>query len=310
MRGAGFHSTSLEDLPPKFLPKADVLLWYIDILETKRWRQLVAPGVWHHLAVIVFGPDRPSLLHTHDFPEIFWVERGEGRHEINGVTRKLRAGDLIFMRPEDSHRLAASDRFGFVMVNLAYSPRMRKDLLARHPRALKPLLQPTGPLPCRVEVSPAVLVTLRHQAMRLGPEESARMDLEYFLLGLQQQVRRVVGTGAAPTPMPDWLYRACEEVQRPEVFAQGTAGFGRASGRSAEHVARTVRAVFGITPSAYINRIRMEHAARELRVTSRPIVEIALDCGLSNLSHFYALFRAAHRNTPRAYRLSHNRPVI
>jgi AraC family cel operon transcriptional repressor len=71
-----------------------------------------------------------------------------------------------------------------------------------------------------------------------------------------------------------------------------------------------VRAVFGLTPSAYINRVRMDYAARELRVTARPITDIALDCGLSNLSHFYALFRNAHGHTPRAYRLAHNRTVI
>jgi AraC family cel operon transcriptional repressor len=290
------------------LPKADILWWYIDMLETKRWRQLVAPGVWHHLAVIVFGPERPSRLHSHDFPEVFWVERGEGRHEINGATRKLRAGDLIFMRPEDRHRLAACDETGFVMLNLAYDPRVRTDLLSRHPRALKPLLQPTGRLPCRVELSPAIVATLRHQVMRLGTAEGARIDVEYFLLGLQQQIRRVAG--ADPTPMPDWLRRACDEIRRPEVFARGTAGFGQAAGRSPEHVARTVRTVFGLTPSAYINRIRMDYAARELRVTARPITDIALDCGLSNLSHFYALFRTAHGHTPRAYRLAHNRTGI
>jgi AraC family cel operon transcriptional repressor len=53
----------------------------------------------------------------------------------------------------------------------------------------------------------------------------------------------------------------------------------------------------------------MEFAARELRVTSRPIADIALDCGLNNLSHFYSLFRSAHGQTPRAYRLAHHRIV-
>jgi AraC family cel operon transcriptional repressor len=290
------------------LPQADVLLWYIDMLEKKRWRRLVAPGVRHHLAVIAFGPGRPSRLHTHDFPEIFWLERGEGWHHINGVRRRVRARDLIFVRPEDCHRLEACDATGFTLVNLAYDPRVRAELLARHPKALRHLLRPSGQLPCRVELAPALVAALRQQVMRLGQTDEAQIDLEYFLLGLHQQVRR--SAGADPTPMPEWLRRACDEIRRPEVFAQGTAGFGLVAGRSAEHVARTVRAVFGLTPSAYINRLRMDHAARELRFTARPIADIALDCGLSNLSHFYALFRAAHGHTPRAYRLAYNRTVI
>jgi AraC family cel operon transcriptional repressor len=53
----------------------------------------------------------------------------------------------------------------------------------------------------------------------------------------------------------------------------------------------------------------MEFAAGELRTTLRPIIEIALECGISNLSHFYGLFKTAHGTTPRAYRLRHLRTI-
>jgi AraC family cel operon transcriptional repressor len=39
------------------------------------------------------------------------------------------------------------------------------------------------------------------------------------------------------------------------------------------------------------------------------ILDIALDCGIGNLSHFYSLFRAETGMTPRAYRLSHRQPL-
>jgi AraC family cel operon transcriptional repressor len=54
----------------------------------------------------------------------------------------------------------------------------------------------------------------------------------------------------------------------------------------------------------------MAHAARELRITDRPITDIAYECGLSNLSHFYSLFRRAHGQTPRAFRLGRQRAVV
>ena len=105
--------------------------------------------------------------------------------------------------------------------------------------------------------------------------------------------------------MPDWLAQACERIQRPDLFALGAPGLVKAAGRSAEHVARSVRTFLGMTPSDFVNRVRMQHAARELRVTNRPIADIALECGLNNLSHFYALFRQAHGAPPRAYRQEH-----
>lgn len=277
------------------------------MLEHKRWRDLVAPGGWHHLAIILFLPGRPVRLHTHDFPEMFWIERGTAVHRINGRVKRLRAGDLVCVRPADRHLIEAADAAGCTLVNLAYHPRVRADLLRRHGAEFAPLLAPAGELPYRAELPPAIIAGLRRQLGALSRPAAARLALEHFLLGLPGQIRQA--SGQALPPMPEWLRRACEEVQRPAVFAGGAPGLARVAGRTAEHVARTVRRVFGVTPSDYVNRVRMEHAARELRVTTRPIADIALDCGLNNLSHFYALFRRAHRQTPRAYRLAHHRTV-
>lgn len=278
------------------------------MVELKRWGKLVRTGEHHHLAVILFLPDRAARLHSHDFPEVFWLESGQGVHEINGQVRNIYAGDLIFVRPEDRHVLRAVHPGGFTLINLAYAPRVRTGLLSRHPREMTPLLAPSGTLPHRARLSRPALASLRKQVEFLaaaGP--GARVPLEHFLLGLYLQV-----TPRSPveaTAMPDWLQQASEQVQRPELFSQGANGLVKAAGRSPEHVARTMREILGMTPTDYVNRIRMEHAARELRVTNRPIAEIALECGINNLSHFYHLFRTAHRTSPRAYRKEHQRVI-
>ncbi|MBC7369906.1 MAG: helix-turn-helix transcriptional regulator [Undibacterium sp.] len=91
---------------------------------------------------------------------------------------------------------------------------------------------------------------------------------------------------------------------------QGAQGLVRAAERSPEHVARTVRTQLGCTPSDYVNRVRMEHAARELRLGAKPIVEIAADCGIGDLARFYSLFKGAHGTTPRRHRLEHHRQIV
>jgi AraC family cel operon transcriptional repressor len=277
------------------------------MLEKKRWRDLVRPGEWHHLAIILFLPGRPSRLHTHDFPELFWIERGQGRHHVNGRTLRLEAGDLIWIRPHDRHVLEATTSEGFVLVNLAYHPRMRAGLLRRHPDEFRRWLASRDPLPPQASLPPEMLKALRRQLDGLSASGGSKLVLEHFLLGLALQLR--TETRPASPAAPHWLQQAMERVQRPEYFVQGAPGLVRAAGRSPEHVARTVRQVFDLTPSDYVNRVRMEFAARELRLTARPIADIALACGLNNLSHFYALFRAAHGRSPRTYRLAHQRAV-
>ena len=92
-------------------------------------------------------------------------------------------------------------------------------------------------------------------------------------------------------------------------MAGGVENFLRLCGRSREHVARTVRQHLGTTPTEHVNRLRMAHARRQLEMGDRDILEVALDCGIGNLSHFYDLFRRDTGTTPRAYRLAHRRAL-
>ena len=102
----------------------------------------------------------------------------------------------------------------------------------------------------------------------------------------------------------DWWYTLRQPAS---VFRRGAAGFIAAAGRSHEHVCRTCRQVTGLTPSGYVNRIRIEHAAHLLRSEEASIEAIAEACGFDNISYFYRLFRRQYGATPRTYRLRHSR---
>jgi AraC family transcriptional regulator len=66
---------------------------------------------------------------------------------------------------------------------------------------------------------------------------------------------------------------------------------------------RTFRAVTGQTPRQVVIATRLRAAAALLRTTRRPIVEIALDAGFGDLSHFVLSFTRAFGKSPRAYRV-------
>lgn len=274
------------------------------MVENKRWRTLAGNDAWFHLARFTFLPSRKTRLHRHDFAEVFWVEQGAAWHEINGERKSIDCGDLIFIRPEDTHVLSAATPAGFGLVNLAFPERLRAELKRAHPREYA-LCYPEGaPLPLRHRLDPVALRRLREEVLRLAGEPNRRLFVERFLLDLMCLVAaggREPGAGGE-NALPEWLRAACEAARAPEVFARGTAGLVEASGRSAEHVARTLRRHLGKTPTDVLNQARMEHAGRELRMTNRPILDLALECGLSNLAHFYAVFRRHFGEAPGAYR--------
>lgn len=75
------------------------------------------------------------------------------------------------------------------------------------------------------------------------------------------------------------------------------------AGLSSFHFARVFRRETGETPHQFVTRLRLEEAARLLRVTDQPVLQIALAVGFENASHFSVQFKRGYGVTPLAYRL-------
>lgn len=52
----------------------------------------------------------------------------------------------------------------------------------------------------------------------------------------------------------------------------------------------------------YLTVLRCERAADLLATTEKPIIDIAMESGFNNLSHFYHTFKNRHEMSPKAYR--------
>jgi AraC family transcriptional regulator len=79
------------------------------------------------------------------------------------------------------------------------------------------------------------------------------------------------------------------------------------AGFSTFHFHRVFRVAFGENLNAYVVRHRMQRAARELRSTDRPVIDIALQCGYESASAFGRAFLRAFDVTPTAFRAAGER---
>ena len=68
------------------------------------------------------------------------------------------------------------------------------------------------------------------------------------------------------------------------------------------HFARAFRTSTGLTPQQYLMRQRIERAKLLLAKDDLPIVEISLQTGFKNQSHFTTLFRKYTKYTPKLWR--------
>ena len=71
---------------------------------------------------------------------------------------------------------------------------------------------------------------------------------------------------------------------------------------SADTLIRHCKQETGMTPGAYIRKVRMEKAAQLLRESPRPIQEISTAVGILDANYFVKLFKQEFGQTPSAYR--------
>ncbi|NLG39190.1 MAG: helix-turn-helix transcriptional regulator, partial [Fibrobacter sp.] len=61
----------------------------------------------------------------------------------------------------------------------------------------------------------------------------------------------------------------------------------------------------GMTFSSFVNEIRLKEACRLLIETDLQVVEISINIGFGNVSHFNKVFKQAYQKTPLEYRREH-----
>jgi AraC-like DNA-binding protein len=61
----------------------------------------------------------------------------------------------------------------------------------------------------------------------------------------------------------------------------------------------------GLTPSSFINELRIGYACRQLLDSDRSVLKVCYDSGFASTSHFNETFRKLRGMSPRKYRLRH-----
>ncbi len=245
----------------------------------------------------------PDTSHDHDYFEVFLIETGRTQHWINGTNQTLEAGQLVFIRPGDVHAFRADRKLGCQIINVMFRTETARHLATRYADTIAGrFFDGRDPLPDLHTLGPTRFARAVAVAEQLQTADRSLARIEEFLLVL---VNRVAHTSSGVTgTTPRWFAKACSAALSPDLFRKGGAGFVAAAGRSHEHVCRTCKSVTGYTPSEYVNRIRIEHAAHLLRSSELAVDDVIESCGFENVSYFYRLFRKQMGATPKAYRLA------
>lgn len=252
------------------------------------------------IADTVFASTAITTTHTHDFYEIFLVREGELIHSKNNMSVVLREGDLCFIHPDDFHWFQSKDPGApAVITNLAFT-------LEEFARALMYLGKEEIDLEGNITVNRSKanefisLIELIYKKPGLLPGN------DNTLLFRELLIRFLISFLLKPDSMasfPEWLSRALNLMEKPENLRDGIPRFVEISGKTQEHLTRTLRKYLDITPSEFVNDLRLQYASRLLRSYSAPVKEIVDHAGYENPAYFNRLFKQKFGVSPKKYRL-------
>ena len=110
--------------------------------------------------------------------------------------------------------------------------------------------------------------------------------------------------------IPFWLMDSYKQIQKPENFVKGIDRMIELSGKSPEHLSRSLKKYYNISPSQLISNLKLKYALNLLMNTNMKIIDICFEAGFVNLSTFYDSFKKQYDTTPREFRKKYKKTLL
>ena len=81
--------------------------------------------------------------------------------------------------------------------------------------------------------------------------------------------------------------------------------YARLCHRSLSSFKRDFHAAYGISPGRWLLEKRLEAAARLLIRSEKPVMDVAIESGFKNITHFDRVFKQHYNSSPLQYRKHH-----
>ena len=259
----------------------------------------------HKYASIIQNPQQLKIRHSHDYFELFMVNRGSAIHKANGEAQSISRGSIVLVRPEDSHfyeRMSPA----FQIINMLVPSLTMMSVF----EYLGPSFQPERLLDCRLPVISNLdlddyeHVLIQFEQLVLDNQiRGSRSDalFRFTLISVLFNcfpVNRAEGT----SDIPSWLHGLCLEMMKEAHFVEGLPALYRIANKSKEHISRSFRRYLDRTPTDFINDLRLDASARKIVSTESKIVDICGEVGFDSVSHYYHLFLKKFGMSPKDFR--------
>ncbi|WP_449602908.1 AraC family transcriptional regulator [Paenibacillus sp. Marseille-Q9583] len=261
---------------------------------------------------VIMSNDIDFLAHWHNDLEIVYVFEGSIRMGINSETRILKAGDMAICSSGDIHYYDSKDSSSKIMMVIfnpsligfpggwplnvrLTSPFMEKRIAIREEEVrinnrLSLILQELmDEYNQKLEYHEQVIIGLLHEWSGLILRH-VPMDK----INPQKDKRRITNMKI----MQGVLEYLDVNYMHPITLADAA----RKANMSLFYFSRFFKSLSGMSYIAYLSNIRVNQAEQLLLTTDKSILDIALECGFTNIRTFNRVFKQIKQRTPSELR--------
>lgn len=231
--------------------------------------------------------------HSHDYYEIFIMLDGEALHYVNGECVRLYPKDAVFIRASDTHNYSEIADRPFSFLNLTFTKETLDaifDYLAEGYPKRKLLSSKLAPT---VNFSTDEFESLSREMEKIraiSPEDVKRRKTAIRTLLMKLFSDVFLSFVPDDDTIPEWLMATVEKTSSEMRFTDGISGMVELSGKTREHLARSLKKYFGKSPSEFINELRLNYIANMLKNSNHKILDIIYGSGFNTVSHASVLF--------------------
>lgn len=250
--------------------------------------------------------------HHHTAIEISYIAEGCGTYRIHGKDVKIKAGDLFIFGTNEVHWIYEISE-PMVLLNIQCEPRYiwSPQSGSFDNTLLDPFFDKNGelikhiagddPLSYQiVEIMKKVKTELENR--ELGHETIVRSYFFEILVLLSRKYTKENSAQSVRAGRLGDMEQALRFIDENITSPISLDEIAQSANMSRTYFCTVFKKLNGLSPWEYIGLKRIQMAKKLLETSSKSILEISLECGFNNISHFNRAFKGATGRKPSEYR--------
>ena len=228
--------------------------------------------------------------HSHDQAHLTIIVEGFCEEVYNGKTRDIPPLAVSYFHPGERHSLRV-----FNAPTRSFDLEIGKQWLDRLPRPITPTTMIAPP-----HSALSGLMTRLYREFK-EPDEMSSLAIEALSLEMLVEIARA-SKGARAKKSPVWLSRVVELIRDEYARNITLSELAQIADVHPSHLVQVFRDHHQCTPGAFIRRVRIEQAMRQISHSSTTLADVSVDVGFTDQSHFTRVFKRLTGMTPAQYR--------